>query len=197
MRAGSGEEPPGPAATHGESALIVPVLAVAGLLAPWRAELDPVAAQGVPPHVTVLYPFLDPGEITPAVFGELAGLFADVPAFPFELTRVGWFDDRVVYLVPQPAEPFFALTDRVVARWPDHPPYAGRHEQHIAHVTFGNGGRLERLQEAALAVASALPVSTRAQEVRLVAHRGPATPWETLAAFPLRSLQAGRRTPPR
>ena len=41
-----------------ESALIVPLLAADGALHRWRSALDPSAAQGVPAHVTIHYPWI-------------------------------------------------------------------------------------------------------------------------------------------
>ncbi len=48
---------------------------------------------------------------------------ADTP-IAFSLTSVGRFD-HALYLVPEPAGPFVALTDAIWSRWPAHPPYGG------------------------------------------------------------------------
>ena len=47
-----------------ESALIVPVPEVEPLVGLHRAALDPAAKLGVPAHVTIVYPFLPPEQIT-------------------------------------------------------------------------------------------------------------------------------------
>jgi hypothetical protein len=58
--------PPGP-----RSALIVEVPAAEPAVARHRERLDSSAPLGVPAHITVLYPFLPPGAIGPAVLGDL------------------------------------------------------------------------------------------------------------------------------
>jgi hypothetical protein len=40
-----------------------------------------------------------------------------------------WFGQEVVWLVPQPAGPFRALTRAVAAAFPDYPPYDGYDER--------------------------------------------------------------------
>src|ERR687888_404676 len=47
------------------------------------------------------------------------------PAFFVTLRRLGWFDERVVWLAPEPAEPFQQLTAAVVAHFPGVLPYEG------------------------------------------------------------------------
>ena len=49
---------------------------------------------GIPAHITVIAPFLAPGEIGPAVLGELSRLFGGVPRFRFRLARTAWFGER-------------------------------------------------------------------------------------------------------
>jgi hypothetical protein len=41
-----------------------------------RARLDRAASRGIPAHVTVLYPFVPPGQITPAVLDKAAAAVA-------------------------------------------------------------------------------------------------------------------------
>lgn len=62
----------------------------------WRQRLDPVAVLGVPAHVTVLWPFVPPADLSAATHRELAGLFATEKPFRAELTGIGWFDEQVV-----------------------------------------------------------------------------------------------------
>jgi hypothetical protein len=44
-------------------------------------------------------------------------------------TAALWFGQEVVWLVPQPAGPFRALTRAVAAAFPDYPPYDGYDER--------------------------------------------------------------------
>jgi len=96
-----------------ESALIVPALEVAHLVEPFRLRHDPSARAGVPPHITVMYPFLEPGRLAADVVLGLDRVLAAVVAFEYELTEVREFEGGVLYLAPEPPEPFMALTQRV------------------------------------------------------------------------------------
>ena len=119
----------------GESAIIVPVevpVAVRRL----RERLDPAAADGVPAHVTLLYPFMPAEALTDDVRAEIARLVVEQPAFPFALTRVERWPD-VVWLAPEPAAPFRRLTERLATAFPDYPPYGGIHDEVIPHLAAG------------------------------------------------------------
>src|SRR4051812_2088588 len=57
--------------------------------------------QGIPFHVTLLYPFAPPGELSEELLADLRSFFAATAAFEFDLARIaGWPD--VVYAVPEP-----------------------------------------------------------------------------------------------
>jgi len=160
-----------------ESGLVIPVSAATPIVAPWRERLDVSAVHGVPAHITVLYPFVAPSDITVEHVATLAGVFAATPAFNFALDRVGSFDDSVVYLAPTPPDPFIALTRRVVERFPDCPPYGGAYDEITPHLTIGDRGTVDELRRAAAAVEPALPIRARATEVWLLVS----TPDDSLA----------------
>ena len=120
-----------------ESALIVAVPEVEGLVGPFRARHDPAAAEGVPAHVTVLYPFLPPQKITPQVERTLSELFAALPEFRASFTEVRCFPEAL-YLAPEPAKSFRQLTELVFARFPETPPYEGRFADVVPHLTVAH-----------------------------------------------------------
>ena len=140
---------------------------------------------GVPAHVTVLFPFVPPARIGPAIAQRLAQLFASSRPFDFTLTRIGWFGDAVVYLAPEPAAPFVALTERVVAAFPEHPPYEGAFAEITPHLTVGDRGAPAELRAAAAAVAPALPIVARATEVWLMVGAPEPGSWRMHTRFPL------------
>jgi hypothetical protein len=47
-----------------ESTILVPVPEAEPVVGQLRARLDRAASRGIPAHVTVLYPFVPPGQIT-------------------------------------------------------------------------------------------------------------------------------------
>jgi hypothetical protein len=57
-----------------QSALLLPVPAAEAAVGPYRALLDPSARDGVPAHITVLYPFLPGGPSPPSHWGSRAGM---------------------------------------------------------------------------------------------------------------------------
>jgi len=174
-----------------ESALLVAVPEAEPAVGEHRARLDSSARDGVPAHLTVLYPFLPPASIDGAVLGSLHGLFAEFAPFEVALDRVCWFDEDVVWLAPRDDGPFRALTGAVFAAFPNCPPYGGGYADVIPHLTIGDRDDPKALRAAAEAVRGNLPIEARITEVTLMAgpaQGNPATQpgrWRTLAAFPL------------
>ncbi len=120
-----------------ESALIIAVPEAEPLVKEWRERFDYSAGVGVPAHITLLYPFMPPGEITPAVAAELRAFCAQFAAFEFTLPELRRFP-AVLYLAPSPAEPFKALTHALVERYPGYPPYGGGYSEVIPHLTIAD-----------------------------------------------------------
>jgi 2'-5' RNA ligase len=196
-----------------QSALVVLAPAAEPAVGEHRARLDASARDGVPAHLTVLYPFLPPALIDDAALASLAALFAAVPAFTFTLDRVGWFGEDVVWLGPRDEAPFRALTRLACAAFPSCPPYGGQYADTVPHLTVGHLGDQAALRAAAEAVRPSLPIEAEATHVTLLAGPSPETPgtppglWRKAAAFPLltgpsalrlrsrRQPAASRRTP--
>jgi hypothetical protein len=61
-----------------ETALLLPVPAAEPAVGRHRARLDEAARDGVPAHITVLYPFLSPAGIGGPLLATLGSLFAEV-----------------------------------------------------------------------------------------------------------------------
>jgi 2'-5' RNA ligase len=71
-----------------ESALVVLVPEAEALVKPFRDQYDPSAAAGMPAHITVLYPFKPPQDLTAAVVTALQELFTRFSSFTFSLAHV-------------------------------------------------------------------------------------------------------------
>lgn len=130
----------------------------------------------MPPHVTVLYPFLSRRAVDADVERALTSLVGGFSAFDFTLDALRTFPG-VVYLAPRPAARFVALTTALLERWPDHPPYEGAYEDIVPHLTVAYG------EEAPGGLAERLPLSARAGEVWLMARTG--RRWHQRSVFPL------------
>lgn len=137
----------------------------------------------LPPHITLLFPFLPLSGITPEVRLRLAALFASESPFDYQLTRVGWFDRRVVYLEPDPRDGFTALISRLSREF-DVLPYDGAFEDVVPHLTLAEGRTVRRLKHAAVRAARRLPQRCHAAEAWLLAESGTAE-WRIVARFPL------------
>lgn len=132
---------------------------------------------GMPAHVTILYPFLRAGALDCENRRALASLILGTAAFPLTLERLGRFPPSIVYLAPDPGEPFTALTRALAERWPGHLPYGGAHEEVVPHLTVGYEA------EVPAELIRKLPVQTRAEEAWMMG-RAPGR-WIRLARFPL------------
>jgi 2'-5' RNA ligase len=179
--------------SHEESALIVAVPEVEALVGPFRARHDPAAAKGVPAHVTVLYPFVAPARITPTIVLSLAELFAALPELRVSFAEVRRFPEAL-YLAPEPAEPLRKMTERVVARFPEMPPYEGRFADVIPHLTVAHAEEPEQLEAIAAefgrAARRALPIAAAVRAVDWIVKRDGR--WRKRTEFALGTATAQR-----
>jgi hypothetical protein len=113
-------------------------------------------SHGVPPHVTLLIPA--PPDLDTAVealrsFGAFDVTFAEFGRFPGAL-----------WLAPEPAAPFVAMTEALIEVFPDYAPYDGQFAEITPHLTVAQG---DELDAAEAAMATALPLVARASSVVL------------------------------
>lgn len=167
------------------SAVIVSVPAAEPLVGALRAALDRSAADGVPAHVTVLFPFVAPPAIDDAVLDALRAAVGTVAAFTATFDRVGWFGEEAVWLAPEPAGPFVALTAAVRDRF-GLAPYEGAYGSEVVpHLTVGHDAPPARLRTAAAAVEAGLPVRAEITQAHLMVGSRGVGPWRTIAELPL------------
>lgn len=124
-----------------ESAIIVPIR-LPGALAGIRLRETVDGPLGVPGHVTLLYPFVEPESIDEQVIAGVAAVIGGTPSFDVRFREVrrwapgGGAPQGVVWLAPDPPEPFIGLIAALWRAFPDHPPYEGMHDKVIPHVTL-------------------------------------------------------------
>ncbi len=168
------------------TALIVPIPEAEPVVGEYRDRLDRSASWGVPAHVTVLFPFLPPAAVDEKVHAAVTQIAARVPAFFLSFDRVGWFGERVLWLAPDPPDPFHVLTAALTARFPGVRPYEGQFAEVVPHLTIGHDRPAAELTAAARAVEPHLPIRARATTLRLITGRSePGAAWSSLADFAL------------
>ncbi len=76
-------------------------------------------------HITALGPF-DP-DPTPARLAAIQQLALATPPIAVRLAELAQFPTGIIHLVPEPADRLRELTARLVAAFPDRPPYGGEY----------------------------------------------------------------------
>ena len=164
-----------------ESAVVVR-LPIPSALEHIRRRHDPVAGVGIPAHVTILYPFVDPLELVGGVRRQLAAIAARHEPFRVRFERVGLWPG-VVYLAPEPADRFSRLIDDLVAAFPHHPPYGGAFDEVIPHLTITESAD-SPLDVIAAEAAASLPFERPVTRLEVLVE-GPDSRWRAHWRIPL------------
>jgi len=167
------------------SGLIVTVPQAEPAVSAWRSQLDPMAALGVPAHLTVLFPFVPPAGIDEATRTTLRELLSSVTTFDFSLVATRWFADTVLWLAPDPDAPFRVLTQAVADAFPAYPPYGGQFPDPVPHLTIADRVPPEAMHAAEQQLQPALPIRSTARSVTLLTEL-PTGRWDQTATFFLR-----------
>lgn len=169
------------------SALVVLVPEVQELIGAIRSDTTEDGAS-VPPHITLYNPFFAPLETTPDVHERIASIVSRVPCFTFSLTHVDRFPPRILYLAPDPVEPFLDLIARLRQEFTEVSPYWDRVDGVVPHVTVADAGATGTgadLDAIAATIAGDLPVVCEAREVVLLQRVRPSpAPWDVTGVFP-------------
>ena len=140
------------------TAVVVAVPEASTVVDPWRERTcADKPSIGVPPHVTLLFPFVPAARVDEGLLRDLDALFAGFATFEVTFRRTARFPSTV-FLEPEPAEPFTVLTASIVARFPDYPPSEGEFDEIVPHLTVAHGDT-EVLAAAAADVEPALPLA--------------------------------------
>jgi 2'-5' RNA ligase len=169
-----------------ESALVVLIPEAESVIETFRKRYDPSAAVGLPAHVTLLYPFKSPDELTGDLSVTLRELFLQHPGFACSFTEIQRFPD-MFYLAPVPARPFRQLTEVIFMHFPDTPPYGGAFAKIIPHLTIAQANDPQQFNEIAadfqLAARKLLPIHVWVNTVSLLEYSSGL--WKLREQFPL------------
>jgi 2'-5' RNA ligase len=154
-----------------ESALVVLVPEAERLVETFRKRYDPSAANGLPAHVTILFPFKSPDQLADEIIATLGELFIKIPAFTVSFVESRRFPD-FLYLAPIPSAPFRQLTETVTKVFPDALPYGGEFTEIIPHLTVAQAIDDETMDKIAAdfhkVAKGILPIKVRVKTVSLI-----------------------------
>jgi 2'-5' RNA ligase len=126
-----------------------------------------------------------PERVDQTVISDLAAAIGSVAAFDVTFARVRWFERSVLWLAPEPAEPFRALTAAVASAFPGYVPYGGAHADVVPHLTIGQDQPDRVLEPAARAIEPSLPVTARVSSAVLMYGSLEPGSWHVAADLPL------------
>jgi hypothetical protein len=132
------------------TALIVPVGGLPEVIDRWRERtcvFKPSA--GVPPHITLVFPFVSAGQVTDSFISGLSDLFRECVCFAFDLGELRRFP-ATLYLAPEPSEPFAALSEVLADHYPECEPHVHAFGEVVPHRRErGDHGRSRERNHAA------------------------------------------------
>ena len=151
------------------SAVVVAVPEAADAVDRWREQTcSDKPSIGVPPHVTLVFPFAPAERIDESLIASLGEVVSRVEKFELELRETARFPE-LLYLVPEPPAPFMQLTGAIVGHFPEYQPYEGAFTLNdlVPHLTvaYGDAAFLDAVETD---VSPKLPIVARVQEAVLL-----------------------------
>jgi hypothetical protein len=128
---------------------------------------------------------MPPEQVDAGVLAQLRDIAAGVACFDYRLRETRRFP-LSLYLAPQPDTSFAALTDGIHRAFPDYPPFAGKFDVVVPHVTVAHGDDALLCEieiELRIALATAGGLNARCSEMLLIENtRGH---WQEMQRFAL------------
>ena len=174
--------------TNRRTALVVVAAEADPVVRDWRLRYQRATVErGLPPHLTILFPFFPATQVDRGLLAQLGRLYAPFRPFVYQLASVEYFPDAA-WLAPVPAAPFHELVEGTRETFPDFPPYGDPKHVVVPHCTVGTDDDPKRVvamvQELREGLGPRLPIRCRADEVVLLAEEADGT-WGRRHGFPL------------
>jgi 2'-5' RNA ligase len=173
------------------TALVLHIASADALTQEARAAHDPSASEGMPAHVTLLYPFMPFAELTQADIAKLNATCRQHDRIDVTFSALGRFPG-VLWLAPEPALPIRNLTLALCAAFPDWLPYGGDVDMIVPHLTLAHLSgsdaepRLNHIATSFMTKAQGqLPLRQSVLWVSLF-DRAQGGRWREVSGFPLR-----------
>ena len=172
----------------GDTALVFLVPETESVVRSWRTAHDPSAAEGMPAHITVLYPFIAEGDLNDHTLKEIATICDERRPIAVCFKEFGRFP-RVLWLKPHGTSCLELIT-QIRNRWPECLPYGRSNLEVIPHLTVTDGASEQIVAQAQADIAPHLPLEALISTIALMAFDG--NRWVCRQEFALsRELTAG------
>jgi 2'-5' RNA ligase len=149
-----------------------------------RRRLVHNAADGVPAHMTLLHPFVDPDDLDGDVRRRLAAVAERHPAFDYRQSGMATWP-LAVYVAVQPVAPFVQLQRDLQAAFPSYPIYGeGPGFRFVPHITIADRDHVAEPGIATAPAWAALPRPARATAIELIGTDA-AGRWRLIWRLPL------------
>ena len=170
-----------------QSAISISVPELGTLLAPWRDATVKVASKGVPPHITLLYPWRTP-PLGGSDMEALRAVIVHIHAFSITFSTFGRFESSILFLQPDDDGTLHKLMHTLFAAFPDTPPYGGTIPDPTPHLTVAETNGEEQIKEfedqARQALAQHLPFTIHVTHITVL-EQDEQEVWHQVAALPL------------
>jgi hypothetical protein len=172
-----------------QTAIIVRVSEAEEVVEEWLRSYTSAGADGMPAHITLLYPFADTSRYVAGMGKLVDQALNGTGPIPFSLTSAEYFKGtpNTLYLAPDPAAPFVAMTKALVAEFPEYQPYGGAFPSIIPHLAVAQHDDLDVLVRIEDQLKPALPIEAVASEAQLMEHAPSPNGWRRRRSFDLTS----------
>ena len=160
------------------------------LIGQWWHTTD-AAADGMPPHITLLWPWKSRADISDEDFAMIANVARQTQPLHLRLTSLQTFPG-VLWLRPEPTEALLVLMRRLWSMFPSHPPFGGSlPNEPIPHITVAKvpDGALDGLTaEVHSRIGSRLPIQLAVDDIAVsIEGAAPDGRWAPVRRFALGS----------
>ena len=116
-------------------------------------------------HITLLGPWAEQPSVADLTL--VADIARSVGPFQVRLAQLGEFPDGVIYLRPEPDHQLTDLTSRLVAAFPQFPPYQGQFRDVVPHLTLDRRSATVTRETVSATVRDLLPVTVNVDRIDL------------------------------
>jgi len=168
------------------SAIILSFPELASTVDSWRLKTVEDAKKGVPPHLTVLFPWKNP-PISESDIRVISDICQRSVPFEIVFDNLDYFTGGSVYFSIFDETEINKFSSKIWTKFPETPPYEGTHANPIPHLTVAQGdsdsvGNLH--SEILLALQDGFPYTCKVNEVVIIEenHTGA---WDVREKIPL------------